>query len=133
MTIATKDLEVVERLEAFREYVHTLACDETVEDRALDIDPLRAQAHLAAVREHRPRGAPERGVEIGGGEADRRVLAAALARPRLPSARRPFPGPGPGLCAPGPVRARLGESVARWACSLWSAIALTNCAFTCTW
>ena len=58
-------------------------CDEALEDGALDIDPLGAEANLPAIREHRPCRAFDRRIEIRIGEDDGRILAAELERERL--------------------------------------------------
>src|SRR5487761_2213873 len=56
--------------------------DELVENRPLDVDALGAQAHLAAIGEHRAAHAFDRRVEVAVGEYDARVLAAELERHR---------------------------------------------------
>ena len=57
--------------------------DEFVENRTFHVNPLRAQADLPAIREHGPDGAFDRGVEIGVGKDDGRVLAAKFEGQRL--------------------------------------------------
>ncbi|MPM28646.1 hypothetical protein SDC9_75173 [bioreactor metagenome] len=53
-------------------------CHEAIEDRALDIHALGAQAHLAAVDEGRTQRAFDGGVEVAVGKHDGGVLAAHL-------------------------------------------------------
>ena len=57
--------------------------DEFVENRPFDINALRAQADLAAIRKDGPHGAFDRRVEIGIREYDRGVLAAQFERQRF--------------------------------------------------
>ena len=63
---------------------------ELLEDRALHVDPLGAEAHLTAVGEAGPHRAGHRRVQVGVGEDQPGVLAAQLeATPPSPRRRRP--------------------------------------------
>ena len=62
-------------------------CHERLEDRPLDIDPLGAEADLAAIGERRPHRAFDRLVEIGVGKHQRGVLAAEFERHRTDPVR----------------------------------------------